>query len=148
MHSLVMHLGEKPLGLHLGRAYILPSCALGKEDLRVPYQLSVIQKNSPLRYAPRREAPWTTHTLSFHTPYQATRFLTQTVFRFTLTSARDIWNAFVSKLFGQNGARREGRGRSAERMGWLSDSLDSIRTLQIRHVLTQIVSLGSSLFFI
>ncbi|URD87655.1 signal peptidase [Musa troglodytarum] len=27
-------------------------------------------------------------------------------------------------------------------MGWLADSLDSIRTLQIRHVLTQVVSLG------
>ncbi|CAD5193337.1 unnamed protein product, partial [Musa acuminata subsp. malaccensis] len=59
----------------------------------------------------------------------------------TLTSPRDPGTRF-SELFGQSSARREGRGRSAERMGWLADSLDSIRTLQIRHVLTQIVSLG------
>ncbi|RWW66265.1 hypothetical protein BHE74_00026374 [Ensete ventricosum] len=34
------------------------------------------------------------------------------------------------------------RATASKKMGWVADGLDSIRSFQIRHVLTQIVSLG------
>ncbi|RWW04400.1 hypothetical protein GW17_00032377 [Ensete ventricosum] len=40
-HSLAMHLGEKPQGLYLGRAYVLPSHAPRREDSRAAPRLSL-----------------------------------------------------------------------------------------------------------